>query len=317
MLFRSAANTQYHIEIFSYNDCDGNPQYLTSSSVVDNFTTCDTPVNPPSGNTESNIGTTSATITWTMGAGISNSLILMSTALPDGTPVNGTTYDDDPVYSPHGGDNIDGTDYVMYNSTGTSVAVSGLTSGTEYFYKIFSFNECSGNPTYLTSSTTTGSFTACADPTGEPTGASVPAAGLGAVSADITWTLGTEATNTILVLSEASVTGDPVDATTYVADLEWNNGQSTLAAGEYVMYNNTSTTATITGLTAGTPYFYELFSFNDCEGVPQYYTSATTTGTFTTCDAPSITVSTMSSIDPSSEEVTLTWNTGSNTATNY
>ena len=67
----------------------------------------------------------------------------------------------------------------------------------------------------------------------------------------------------VVVKSGSAVTGTPTDGTTYTADVIFNNGQSTLNAGEYVVYDGTGTSVTVTGLTCGITYYVAVFS-HDC-----------------------------------------------------
>ena len=100
-------------------------------------------------------GCTSGTINWTLGADAENVIVVYSTSPITGTPTDGVNY---PV-----GSTIAPGEEVVYNGSGNSVSIGGLTSGVTYYYAIFEYNgtllNCEEN--YLTGGVT-GSFTTMA-----------------------------------------------------------------------------------------------------------------------------------------------------------
>lgn len=70
--------------------------------------------------------------------------------------------------------------------------------------------------------------------------------------------------NYLVVIKNGSpVSGLPIDATTYTADTNFSFGSS-IAVGEYVVYNGPSTkkSVTISNLNFGTNYYYAIFPYN-------------------------------------------------------
>ena len=70
--------------------------------------------------------------------------------------------------------------------------------------------------------------------------------------------------NYLVVIKNGSpVNGLPIDATTYTADTNFSFGSS-IAVGEYVVYNgpNTNKSITISNLNFGTNYYYAIFPYN-------------------------------------------------------
>jgi endonuclease I len=93
---------------------------------------------------------TSANISWTKGDG-SHSLVIINTVNSFTTPVNGTTYAANPVYT--------SGEKIVYAGTGNNFSVSGLVNTTTYFVRIYNFNTCTTPVTYVTTAPLSGSFT--------------------------------------------------------------------------------------------------------------------------------------------------------------
>ena len=114
---------------------------------------------------------------------------------------------------------------------------------------------------------------------------------IGCNSMDLNWTSGNGA-NSIIVVSTSPIAGTPLDQITYTANPVFGSG-STIAAGEFVVYNGPGTTATVTGLTQSTTYYYAIFEYNgttpNCE--ENYLTTGMATGNATTivCACPELT----------------------------
>ena len=110
-------------------------------------------------------------------------------------------------------------------------------------------------------------------------------------SIDLSWTIGNGA-NRIIVVSTSPITGNPTDQTAYSASSVFGSG-STIAAGEYVVYNGSGNTLTVTGLAQSTTYYFAIFEYNgalpNCE--ENYLTTGMITGNATTfvCICPEIT----------------------------
>lgn len=91
-------------------------------------------------------------------------------------------------------------------------------------------------------------------------------------SIDLGWSAG-DGIRRIVVASKAPITGTPANNTTYSADAVFNNGQSTLNAGEFVVYDGNSNSVTVTGLANGTVYYFQIFEYNGSPGSEDYLTS--------------------------------------------
>lgn len=118
------------------------------------------PASAPTTPTTSAVNTPSCTsdaLSWTNGNG-TNRIVVVSTSPIVGSPVNQTNYT---AGSYGAGATLNAGEFVVYNGTGNSTTISGLTPGTTYFYTIFEYNVTTTSCTesYLTSSTLSGSFT--------------------------------------------------------------------------------------------------------------------------------------------------------------
>jgi len=89
----------------------------------------------------------------------------------------------------------------------------------------------------------------------------------------------------ILVAKAGSaVNSDPVDGTTYTANLAFGSGTQ-IGTGNYVVVASNASSAAITGLSSGTTYHFALYEYNDnsnTSGAENYYTTTAPTANTTT-----------------------------------
>ena len=108
---------------------------------------------------------------------------------------------------------------------------------------------------------------------------------------DLSWAAGNGA-NRIVVASTSPIAGTPTDQSTYSSNSVFGVG-STIAAGEFVVYNGSGTSVTVSGLTPSTTYYYAVFEYNgvlaNCE--ENYLITFPLTGNIPTiaCVCPEIT----------------------------
>ena len=76
----------------------------------------------------------------------------------------------------------------------------------------------------------------------------------------LSWTNGS-GSGRIVVVSTSAIVATPTNGTNYTANTVFGSG-ATIAAGVYVVYSGAGNTVTVTGLTAGTKYYYEVFDYN-------------------------------------------------------
>ena len=116
------------------------------------------------------------------------------------------------------------------------------------------------------------------EPTVQVTAASITPSN---TTMNISWTPG-NGTNSIVIVKTASlVNGSPVDGVSYTANTTMGSG-SQIGSGNYVVYNSTGSSVTITGLTAGTTYYVAVYTFNGGNGTENYLTTSPATANAST-----------------------------------
>jgi hypothetical protein len=239
------------------------------------------PTTASSGLNFTNISCTSIDLDWTSGNG-SNRIVVASLAPITGTPTDQTDYTSNSTFSV--GDIIAAGEFVVYNGTGNSVSVTGLSSNTTYYFTVFEYNVTTTNCTenYFTSSFLNGN-TSTLGQESEPTSASsgLNFTNIACFSMDLDWTSGNGG-NRIVVASLAPISGTPSDQTDYTANNSFGAG-NTIAAGEFVVYNGFGNSFSIIGLSTSTTYYFAVFEYNvTTTNCTENYFSTALTGNSTT-----------------------------------
>jgi len=107
-----------------------------------------------------------------------------------------------------------------------------------------------------------------------------------ASSLDISWTRGDGDNVLVLINSGSAVDSDPSDATSYTANAAFSSGTE-IGTGNYVVYDGTGTSVTVTGLSSSTTYHVAVYEYNEGTGASQNYnatSAATASGTTITRD---------------------------------
>lgn len=191
------------------------------------------------------------------------------------------------------------------SETGTTTLGHALQlSGTGTTYGDFSWNAPSANSAGTINSGMD-PCVACSGPVAQPTTeTTADIATPGCTGATISWTASTTADNVIVVVSTGAIGSTPTDGTAYTASASYGSGE-TIGANQYVVYNGSGTSVSITGLTSGTTYNYAIFGYDgaitDCE---ENYLTGGNFGSFTTlssCDQAQITSLMVNSCNGTSE----------------
>lgn len=250
-----AAGTTYDVYVRRTN-CPSAGSFGVNSPKV-TFTTLSlcTPPSNPSALTFSSVSSTGLTLGLTPPATVPSGgyVVFRSTSATAPVLANGSAYTNGSTYS------LPGNSYlVVSNGSSVNISQTGLTSNTRYYYYVFAQNTaCSGQPFY--SSGISANQVTCA---GAPTGNIV--SNITPSGVTISWT--------------ASVTGGGASAITYFVDVSTNAAFTAPIAGS-PFANGVSLARTVTGLTAGTTYYYRIRANNGCE--------SNLAGSFTTACRPS------------------------------
>lgn len=94
------------------------------------------------------------------------------------------------------------------------------------------------------------------------------------VSATINWAKG-DGSNSLVLINTTNSFTPPVDGSTYTALTTYGSGQQTV-------YTGVGTSVNVTGLTASTVYYVQIYNFETCQSPIDYVTNAPLQGTFTT-----------------------------------
>lgn len=121
---------------------------------------CVAPTSGATNLTASNLGATTATLTWQNGSGAGRLVVLSANAPVSDIPSNGVTYTANPAFGTSGTEL--GNGYVVYTGSGSSVNVTGLTAGVTYYAEVYEY-KCA-SPQYLTTQVTTTAFSPIASP---------------------------------------------------------------------------------------------------------------------------------------------------------
>lgn len=110
------------------------------SITVDTANGIFTPLIPPNQMSVSNNTGNSITLNWTAGSGTNSLVVARANNANFTPPTNGVSYTANSVFGQ--GTQLMKTagSFVVYNGTGSSVNITGLTPGTTYFFRVYSFN---------------------------------------------------------------------------------------------------------------------------------------------------------------------------------
>jgi GH25 family lysozyme M1 (1,4-beta-N-acetylmuramidase) len=294
------AGTNYCFRIYEAN-CTGSSSQYNTSSAGNNPLCQNTTISCSSPSTQaSNIvftpSTTSMNLIWTNGNG-SKRVVKINTTNNFTTPANGTDPTANTVYSGSG-------EQVVYNGNSNGINVTGLTAGANYCFRIYEAN-CSGTSSqYNTTSATNNpacqsTSTSCVAPTVQAT--NITFSNINANSITVTWTNGNGGRRVVKANNGNSFTA-PVNGTDPTA----NNVYS--GSGQQVVYNGSSNTVTVTGLTAGNNYCFVVYEAN-CSGASSVYNVSGSNNvacqTITTgCSAPTLQAN-INSAAPTSNQITV------------
>ncbi len=197
------------------------------------------------------------TVGWTRGNGDYVLVVAKQGSAPT-DPSDSTTYTANAAFG--SGDTTAAGSYVVYKGTGTSVPVTALSAGTEYYFAVYEFNGVT-TPNYRTSDEPVSNrYTLVAEPTTQAS--SITISGVNEVSlTGINWTDGDGASRLLVVKAGSAVDSFPADGATYSASATFGSGTE-IGTGNYVVHDGSGPLATLSGLTRDTVYHFRVFEYN-------------------------------------------------------
>jgi len=112
-----------------------NPPAAVDNILITTLTPCTPPAVQATTFTVTGTTSTTASISWVRGNG-DNVLVIARAGIPPTDPTNGNSYAANTIYG--SGDPVGGG-FAVYNGTGTNVTVTGLTTGTTYYFAIYEY----------------------------------------------------------------------------------------------------------------------------------------------------------------------------------
>jgi hypothetical protein len=190
-------------------------------------------------------------------------LVLLDSNATVPTIVDGTTYTVGQVV---------GTATVISNGTSTTFSRSGLVQNTNYNVHVFPYNNsgCTGGPNYKT--TAPGNATAktlvdaCPEPTVKPTNLVFSNVTNTTITGKFNKAVPAPTGGYVVVYSTSSNVAYPLDSTVYAV----NDSIKYTSFKSKVAYVGTDSNFTVSGLVAGTRYYFAVVPFSSCGAFPNY-----------------------------------------------
>ena len=222
-------------------------------------------------NSPQNVTGTSLTLNWNNGDGANRIVVMKETSAVTSNPVDLTTYTANTVFG--SGSDIGTNEFVVYNGSGSTVAITGLTPGTLYYAKIFEYGCNPGSENYYTSGTpaTDNFITTPKNPINFTSGC------IGQTSIDLSWSAPASGNfdGYLLVVREGATPHsvnslDPTTALGENLDYSLATTFGSTSPNSRILYKGSATNATITGLTTGTNYTFKVFTYKTGTGSYKY-----------------------------------------------
>ncbi|MFY9192227.1 MAG: hypothetical protein WAO06_05115, partial [Tenuifilaceae bacterium] len=267
------------------------------------------PTTPASNITFSDLASASYTVNWTRGNGDAVLVVARQGGAP-AAPVDNTTYTANAAFGSVG-TTAPGS-FVVYKGSGTSVNVTGLSAGTEYYFAVYEFNG-STTPNYLQAGAPVASRTTLAtEPSIQASGMAISSPAEVSMSG-FTWTAGNGVGRILVAKAGAPVDSFPVDGVTYTGSTNFGTASAEIGAGNYVLWVGTGTPDRISSLARDTVYHFRLFEYNGSGDAINYNTSTATgnpVSETTTAAIPASAVTDLALSNIGIDRFTVTWTKG-------
>lgn len=254
----SSANNQASLTIGSPSTISYSSVNNSNSAKIPNgtaFTFSTSAFSISSNLTFSNLAMTTMSLSFVGGSG-SNHLVLCKTSAIATMPTNNTSYTASANYG--SGSSIGGA-YVVYNGTGTSVDLTGLTANTNYYFAVIEQTGTGSSATFYTTSVLYGDHGTLAPP---PSTAPSTASYGTCSSSSMTFTVAKGNGNRRMVVCQKDndFTQDAEQGHGYTASSRYGDGES--YENGYVVYDGPDNTFSVSNLGGGSKYKFMVIEYN-------------------------------------------------------
>ncbi|MFI5221712.1 MAG: T9SS type A sorting domain-containing protein, partial [Bacteroidia bacterium] len=160
---------------------------------------------------------------------------------------------------------------IMSNDTCNTWAAMGIYPSASSFFDLFMVNDSIGyavGSSGIIYKTYPG---AIAPPT--TASSSLYTSSITNTSMTVNWTSGNGTRRMVIARASSSSMSDPTNGTSYTANSIYGSGY-TVGTGNYVVYDGTGNSCSITGLALNTTYFFRVYEYNGTGTSTIYYTGA-------------------------------------------
>jgi hypothetical protein len=142
----------------------------------------------------------------------------------------------------------------------------------------------------------------------------VPASNFGFYTIDggyfnLGWTAGNGARRIMVAKAGSAPTFTPQNGVDYNANTTFGLGQE-VAPGEFIVYDHTSSSFFLMGLTPATQYFFRIFEYNGTGAATEYLTSSFLSGNGWTSATPTVQTSNASFYNITANSINIQWTNG-------
>jgi hypothetical protein len=209
-----------------------------------------------------------------------------------GSPVNATPVDNI-QYGANanfgsGSDLGDGNFVVHDGAPGSSFTITGLTGNTVYHLAAFQYGSFFLGGTTIINYFSNGVNSAITYPSTSASAIQFSAIGLNEMT--VSFTPGDGQKRVVIAREGAAVSAAPSDGQTFTANASMGGGQD-LGSGNFVVYDGTGSSFTLTNLSHTTTYHFAVYEYNEYNGTINFRTASPATGAQSTTVVPFPTVS--------------------------
>lgn len=265
----------YQVMVCEFSKIAGQRLYNNAVATLNPLNKAATPVAPVNQALNlsfSNLMPTSATISWSNGNGSKRAVFIkQTTGTETALPLANTTYFANTTLTY--GSQIDATGwYCVYNNTGTSVNVFGLTPGTSYRVMVCEYNGIEGLEQYNTNAGTNNPLTLQTI----LQASYINFSNIQSNSMDLSWSRGTGDSCIVFVKQTNTSNAYPEDGVNYTANGSFGAGSEIGTTGWFCVYKGKGNNVNVTGLTTTLTYRVMVCEYTNSGNPIKYVLSAAT-----------------------------------------